>query len=46
VLVASARSWAKGSGTTFGRTLMSLGGIGTLLFLAVLWRWNLIGFNY
>ena len=46
VLVASARSWAKGSGTTFGRILMSLGGSGTLLFLVVLWRWNLIGFNY
>jgi hypothetical protein len=46
LLFASARSWVTGSGTTFGRVMMSLATAATLLFIGVLWRWNLVGFNY
>jgi hypothetical protein len=29
-----------------GRVMMSLATAATLLFIGVLWRWNLVGFNY
>jgi CubicO group peptidase (beta-lactamase class C family) len=46
LVYATATAWLRRSGSLVGRLCLSMAAAAAMLFIAVLWNWNLIGFNY